>query len=204
MPPASSTVSEPLEQSATDLLSQGFAFLRNGHYAAAQNRLESALGTGELNDAGRTLTYWHLYIAAQAQGQGHAANDALSSFVTLGTEILNNHDRDDESSSNADFAQHFDLPHRLAQARAALNAAWAKHAQSFGRTRQSPVLVHNTDEIHYFLELAPPCAPGNTRHAYALSNTPKNLAANLSEVQLRCGEGESPTVNYFFLTVEGL
>lgn len=202
IPPAS--VETPLlEQSATELLSQGFAFLRNGHYPAAQNRLERALATGELNDAGRTLTYWHIYIAAQAQQRMQVANDALSSFVALGTEILNNRDQDDAARDGSDFAQHFDLRHRLAQARATLNAAWAKHTRSFGRTAQSPVLVHNTDEIHYFLELAPPCAPGNTRHAYALSNTLNPQPTNLSEVQLRCGEDESAAVNYFFLTVGG-
>jgi hypothetical protein len=189
--------------SATEHLGRAFGLFRNSHHQAAARQFQAAIDSGELNDAGRSLAYWHIAAAHQATGAAAAAQDALESFIVVSVDLLTEHARDKAAdASNDDFIQRFDLVRRVARARAELSVAWTEHTQTFGRSAGSPVPVHNVAEIHYFLELAPPCPPGHPRKAYESRTLAPAQAPGISEIQLTCDEGRVQA-QYYFVAVEG-
>ena len=174
-------------------LKRGFDLLRADQNVAAAHAFRAAIGTGNLNDAGRALGYWHVYLAEQGAGHSDPASDALASFIVVAEDIL--HVRRAlryAEDGDSDFVDRFDLKRRLARARAVLSATWATHASAFGRSRAHPVPVHNPAERDYFLEVASPCAQVG---APPRSGQP-SLLSDTEQVELSC-VGVAPT-RYFF------
>jgi hypothetical protein len=201
--PALADDGEPAEDgvSAGALLRRAFDFFKRDDNAAAANAFRAAIATGSLNDAGRALAYWHVYVCEQSLTHNDRAADALSSFVVVAQDVLEirEHLRYAEDDSG-DFVDRFDLKRRLARARAMLSVAWAGETSGFGRSAEAPVPVHSSAEMNYFLELAPPCARAQDRR---IQSSPKNApgASNVAEVNLSC-EGSQGQASYFFQVVE--
>jgi hypothetical protein len=190
-------------EGAAGRLGLAFQLLGAGHHQAASTQFQSAIDTGELNDAGRALAYWHIALAQTAIGASGYAQDALQSFVVVSVELLAiDPNLSQDAVATSDFVTRFDLRRRLARARAELSAAWAEHTNSFGRSMAAPVPVHNDTEMHYFLELAPPCPPGHARRAFQARLSPAQTSQGLSQVQLSC-DGSKLEAEYFFVAVSG-
>ncbi|RYF11331.1 MAG: hypothetical protein EOO40_03520 [Deltaproteobacteria bacterium] len=180
------------ELSASDLLHRGFELFHQDEDAAASQSFRDALGTGGLNDAGRSLAYWHIFVCEQSLGHQDVAAEALSSFVVAAQDVLQQAATGDDAEG---FAVRFDLRRRLARARATLSAVWASHAAIVGRSITRPVLVYDDLEKDFFLQLAMPCA--QTQHREVES--PSALYSPLVErIDVRCdGDDETPRSFYF-------
>ena len=176
---------------ASGWLKRGFELLRVEQNVAAAYAFRTAIGTNTLNDAGRALGYWHIYLAEQGSDRHSAASDALSSFVVVAEDILQIRAslRYAEDGSQ-DFVDRFDLKRRLARARAVLSASWSHHALAFGRSEGHPVPVHSLVEQDYFLEMATPCGDHAARH-----EGPEAGNNHLLQVELTCPG--VPPAHYF-------
>ncbi len=151
-------------ESAASLLERGFAYFRQEELGRASEAFKAAVATGHLNDAGRTLAYWHIYLAERSQGNVDAGAEALAAFVTVGEEVVEMRASQRFAVDSAgDFVDRFDLERRLARARATLSATWANRQPGFGRTPERPVLIHDDAEKTFFLEMAPPCHRARSR-----------------------------------------
>lgn len=187
---------------AGSLLKRAFDYFKNDNNKAAAEAFKAAIATGNLNDAGRALAYWHIFVAEEALGDRNASSDALSSFVVVAQDVMDIREQlryaEDDSG---DFVDRFDLKRRLARARAMLSVAWAYHVGWFGRSTAAPVPVQSTAEMNYFLELAPPCARAHDRHIQASAPAAvPGTAAHMSEVDLSC-DGDHDKTSYFFQVV---
>lgn len=190
-------------QGAAGRLGLAFQLLGAGHHQAASTQFQAAIDTGELNDAGRALAYWHIALAQTAMGAPAHAQDALQSFVVISVDLLAAPQGMASGADGAnDFVTRFDLRRRVARARAELSAAWAEHTTGFGRSLMAPVPIHNETEMHYFLELAPPCPPGHARRAFQARLSAAQTSQGLSQVQLSC-DGSQIEAEYFFVAVTG-
>jgi hypothetical protein len=189
---------------AGGLLKRAFEFFKNDQNRAAADTFKSAIATGNLNDAGRALAYWHIFVAEEAMGNRNASSDALSSFVVVAQDVMEIRERlryaEDDSG---DFVDRFDLKRRLARARALLSVAWAYHTNWFGRSTTAPVPVHSTAEMNYFLELAPPCARSHDRKVQAsIAHPVAGESTSMSEVDLSCDGSHDKTSYYFQVVAE--
>jgi hypothetical protein len=191
--PQASAAASAVPPPASDLLQQGFAALsdRQPHQAVAL--LQAAVATGELNEAGRTLAYWYLFVAWQRLGGEHQSAEALLSFVTVAADLMD--DLAEQSSPTADlFAERFDLKRRLARARATLSAVWAAKADGFGRRSSQPVPVQSSLEQDYFIRLMVPCTD-NLRTSEARPAPP---SSGVQRVIVRCKESQQAAQRFYF------
>lgn len=158
-PPPESVVPDADDPaSAAALLERGFTYFREDMAAQASAAFRGAIATGHLNDAGRALAYWHIYLAERGQGNIEAGADALASFVVVGQDVLDvRNSMRYAVDDSGDFVDRFDLERRMSRARALLSATWAGKVSDFGRSPEHPVLVRDENELKYFLELAPTC-----------------------------------------------
>ena len=171
--------------------------LRDEQPAYATAALRAALATGDLNDAGRALTYWYLYVAEETQGNRRASHDALNDFVVVAETVLALRDSVRfAQSGGSDFVERFDLAGRLARGRALLNLAWAEAHQQFGRSAQEPVPVQSEAEVAYFLELSPAC-PKPLERRVVQSHYLNGAQASVQQVDFRC-RSESAWTTYYF------
>lgn len=184
----------PAASSASALLERALDALQNDRPGPATAALRAALATGDLNEAGRTVAYWYLYVAEQARRNGPAARDALADFVAVGEDVLAlRHDERFAEAGGSDFVDRFDLEGRLARSRATLSLAWAARVPGYGRDAAHAVPVHNAQEMAFFLELAPPCA-----HRLEVRASEQVLAGgHITQVELSC-EGLSNPARYYF------
>ena len=200
-PSAAQAPGEPTDDSdsAGALLKRGFDFFSADKNQEAADMFRAAVATGNLNDAGRALAYWHIYVAEQSMAHVDIAADALEAFVVVSQDVLEIRGQlkyaEDDSG---DFVDRFDLKRRLARARATLSADWAGHVGIFGRSSRNPVPIHSVTEMNYFLELAPPCAQANDRSVAA--GPQQSGAAGVSEVDMSCNAGAGK-VSYYFQVV---
>lgn len=171
--------------------------LRDGQPGYASAALHAALSTGELNDAGRALAYWYIYVADTMQGQAQSSHDALADFVAISDSVLatREHVRFAESGGT-DFVDRFDLVGRLARGRALLNLAWAEGHAAFGRSADVPVPVRSEEELAYFVELTPACSHPLERKTSQMKTVGGNNAS-LRQVDFRCGNQMSDTTFFF-------
>lgn len=195
-PTVAAAPSDAETATAGALLKRAFDFFKDDHNAEAAATFRAALATGNLNDAGRALAYWHIYLSEQSQGRANQGIDALASFVVVAQDVLSIREQlryaEDDSG---DFVDRFDLKRRLSRARAILSAAWAGQTGAFGRSAEQPVLVHNSAERDFFLQMMPPCGHPHGRRVATRQED------RVQQVDLSC-VGETNQASYYFQTVE--
>ena len=183
--------------SAAELLQRGFAFFHDDKPALAGASFRAAIATGNLNDAGRALAYWHVYLAERTQGHTELGADALESFLAAGQEVMDARESPLFSmQGGADFVERFDLDRRMTRARALLSAVWAARIATFGRSANRPVPVRSDSEVEDFLEHAPPCADAPDRQTSRQPVVADN-DTTLEQVTLRCHDRRD-TTDYWF------
>jgi hypothetical protein len=184
------------DTSAAGLLERGFAHFRQDQARAAGDSFRAAINTGHLNDAGRALAYWHIYLAERSSGNLEGGADALSSFIVVGQDVLEVRGNTKYAvDENGDFVERFDLERRLARARAILSATWAAKVPKFGRTQTHPVPIVDSSEIEYFLEAAPACGKAAKR----IETTPA-APGEPTHVTVKCEQSSQGAVDYYFKT----
>ncbi len=155
---------EEHDNSASAHLERAFHRLRIAEYDGAARSFEAAIGTNNLNDSGRALAYWHVYLCRAQTGEEDAAADALMSFTVVAEDMLDDSDElSHEYLASRDFVERFNLEGRLARARATLAALWVDRSADYGRSGGQPIRVQSSQELDVFLELAPPCDTAETR-----------------------------------------
>lgn len=164
MAPAPVAVEEEVDDSVSAHLERAFRAFRHEEFKNSSESFVSAIATQNLNDSGRALAYWHLYLCGAHLGDEDAAAEALTSFIVVATDMLDEADRYSfERMSSHDFIERFDLPGRLARARATLAAMWVGRSDVYGRSDGQPIRVNSAAELDAFLELAPPCSEATQR-----------------------------------------
>ncbi|MEM6532594.1 MAG: hypothetical protein AAF654_08215 [Myxococcota bacterium] len=164
MAPNPVVVEEEFDDSASGYLERAFHAFRLGQYADASEAFGAAISTNNLNDSGRALAYWHVYLCQAQLGMEDASAEALMSFSVVASDMLDPADTySHEYMASRDFATRFNLEGRLARARATLSAMWVDRSIDYGRTDGQPIRVNSDEELDAFLELAPPCTDAAQR-----------------------------------------
>lgn len=197
LPPAAADEPPEDDNSAARLLERGFNHFRQDEVRQAGEAFRAAVATGHLNDAGRALAYWHIYLAERSQGRVEAGADALAFFIVVGDDVMEARKTTRYAiDDSGDFVDRFDLDRRLARARAILSAIWADKVPGFGRSPDRPVPVRDDNEKNYFLELAPPCNRALERTVRE-EIAPESTMAQ--KVTVTC-DRETTGVDYYFMS----
>ncbi|MEL6339145.1 MAG: hypothetical protein AAFQ65_04510 [Myxococcota bacterium] len=152
------------DNSASAHLERAFYHFRLSHYRAAASSFQEAIKTNNLNDSGRALAYWHIYLCRAHLNDEDGGADALMSFSVVAEDMLNPDDRfGREYSASREFVERFDMDARLARARAILAALWVDRSADYGRSGLQPIRVRSDQELSMFLEIAPPCNNADER-----------------------------------------
>lgn len=182
--------------SAGELLEQGLVAFRTGAFDEAMYAFEQAVATGHLNDAGRSLAYWHIFEASVHTTRQDAGLDALASFVSVADEMVSQigvtrfaHE------DNSDFVERFLVVPKLERARGIVSAAWANRVADFGRSAERAVPVQSTGEMMHFVDALDGCRSWREA-SRAITQTTYGQIARLT---LACQSGQSRVNVYFDL-----
>lgn len=191
------------DDSAGGLLEKGFHHFNRDEHAEATRAFAQAIGTNNLNDAGRALAYWHVYLSEKRLSREDKSAEALYSFTIVAQDILDMRSETKYAvTESGDFVERFNLPARLARARALLSVTWALRSPDFGRSAQMAVPVFDDVELDYFLELAPPCAGAYDRQIDR-EVLRVDEGSSLEHVTLFCA-GQASGVDYFIERIASL
>lgn len=182
------------DDSAGGLLERAFAQFNSDDYSASAKTFEKSIATNNLNEAGRSLAYWHIYLAEKRMGHEDKSTDALASFTTVAQELM------ESRGASGDFIERFSLDARLSRARAILSATWAKRVPGYGRSASDAVPVFDQVEADYFAEIAPPCATAKRRQTD--KHTVSQRSGNeLQRVTIYC-DGQKAGTDYYLEIVK--
>jgi len=152
------------DDSAGAMLEKGFLYFHQDQPRDAADAFATAISTGNLNDAGRALAYWHIAESERRLHNEDRTAEALASFALVAQDVIDVREQHRYAvDEEGDFVEHFKLRQRVDEARGYLNAIWAQRAQSFGRTTENPVVMQTADEARYFIEFVSPCSGGPDR-----------------------------------------
>jgi hypothetical protein len=147
------TIDPPKKLPAGKYLGSGLSLYVQKQYQQASGVFQSAIETGDLNDAGRALAYWHIAQCWSHLDDKDLAAEAYHSFAFVAQDILDMREqrRFAVAADGRDFVSHFKVEKKLAEARAYVNAVWATRDSSYGRSLDDPVVANNTVEINAFV-----------------------------------------------------
>jgi hypothetical protein len=159
-------------ETAAKCIDDGLRLMNHNRLDAAREAFRQALDTRALNDIGRLVAYWHIFLTYRDNKASEGA-DALMSFIVIAEDVLR-----EKSAEIRLAAERMNLKQRLQAARAMLSALWAQEVADYGRSALRPVLVNSEAEKLYFLQLAPPCGPDKNKHISDLPpvKTPDEIA----------------------------
>jgi hypothetical protein len=203
-PPQPPPPADEDESSAGTLLEKGFLFFHQDQPQLASDSFRAAISTGNLNDAGRALAYWHIAEAERRLHHEDDTADALASFVVVAQEVIDvRTSRRFAVDENGDFVDHFNLPLRIAEARAFMNAVWARRQRSYGRSLDNPVVAGSVEEIEIFIRVVSPCSGSPDRAVQreeleSIDGVPVT-PAHVERITVFCSDASS--VDQFFVVV---
>ncbi|MFH1064752.1 MAG: hypothetical protein V1729_06725 [Candidatus Woesearchaeota archaeon] len=192
---AEPVVQEPCDpgQPAGKYLESGFDNVQKNDLVKATRSFECAIATGNLNDAGSALAYWHIGVGYINSGKMDIACEAFSAFIMYSSDLLK--EREDKGAvvdpSGNDFVTSFGLEEKLDQARATLSVEWAKKVDYFGRSERSPIPVRNEREMMLFFGYVHDCF---FKH---FERTPVSEGSSIERVSYGCRE-DGFSAEYYF------
>ena len=185
---------------ASDYLAMGLTFYQANQKSDAARAFNFALSTGNLNNQGRALAYWHLFLAhrdANLQGPGA---EALESFVTVSTDLLDQTGGEEESGANVrEFIDGFNLTERMLLAELVLDALWARRDPEFGRTPERPVQVRDADAERLFVQLFKPCVQSEAPEVKFSAGRHPRRGQRVDKAQISCPNA-GPPMSFYFTT----
>lgn len=115
---------QPVLKGAGELMADGIMAIDIGNYELAAKSLQGALNTGQLNDIGKVLAYWNLFVSA-IKLKRDGMND-LFSFIVIAEDIISvrSEVRYFVEEDGTDFVDRFDLQNKLRIAHNIMEAAW--------------------------------------------------------------------------------
>lgn len=121
------------------------------------NAIESflnAISSGDLNNAGKALSYWNIAECWGKLGNEDQVIGALFNFTLVAQAVLEERDVIRYTvTSDGDFVEKFDLVGKLDFARAYINYTWAIRSNVYGKSRDNPIIAHNTQEANFFVSI---------------------------------------------------
>lgn len=199
--PTQSTQDEQaFDDSAGGLLEKAFYHFNRNELDLAASTFGAAIATNNLNDAGRALAYWHIYLSERRLGHEDKSTEALSSFAVVAEDVIEVRNETRYAITPAgDFVDRFNLDTRLSRARAILSATWVKRMPDFGRSAELAVPVFDEAELDYFFEIAPPCNESVERQIDR--QMAPHRRDNVQMVTLYCG-GNPDGTEYFIEMID--
>lgn len=191
----------PLDEDAPAgvLLERGMDSFGVDNFDDSSRAFQAAISTHRLNDAGRVLAYWHIFLSEHNLGNHQASTDALSSFVASAEEVISMREEVQFAvDATGDFVDRFDLHERLARGRALLSAAWAGQHRDFGRSQARPVPVRSGAEALYFLDAVTPCDQGTRSFDRRALTFGAASAATTERITVQCVDDGAFNADYYF------
>jgi hypothetical protein len=131
-PPIENPAPEPKtvikEHSAGEYLEFAFMQYHNRLWASSINSFELAIGTGNLNDAGRALAYWHIGDCYLKLSREDEAAEAFFFFMVVGQSILEE-ERRYAVTADGDFTTHFGLEKKIQDAIMFFQGLWVERQE---------------------------------------------------------------------------
>ncbi len=196
---------EPIREGgrASDYLALGLTFYNGNQKLEAIEAFNKAIATGDLNNQGRALAYWHLFLSYRDENVTSHGADALSSFVTVASLLMQQAaegvDGEDLLEHVKVFIERFDLRDRLLLAEVTLEAIWAHKDEAYGRSPMRPVLLQGARAQRLFLHVFKPCSTQNNDAASVRFSRAAYLVQDKSidEATVECPD-ESSAQSFFF------
>jgi hypothetical protein len=188
------------EARASDYLALGLSHYQANQKPEAARAFERALSTGNLNNQGRALAYWHLFLAERDGNLQGAGADALESFVTVAQLLLDDRasGSDDSGDNVAEFIDGFNVSERMLLGQLVLDALWARRDPSFGRTPDRPVRVRDAEAERLFVQLYRPCMQTEAP-AVQFSAARHPVQGRVDRAQISCTNA-GPELSFYFTT----
>lgn len=129
MPP-STTVEKEVKvvhkpETASEFLELAFMQYHRALWKEAADTFTLAVGTGNLNDAGRALAYWHIAECYLNLRNEDEAAEAYLAFTLVAKDILDIREKRKYAvTDQGDFVQHFKLEKRMNDAVDYINDLW--------------------------------------------------------------------------------
>lgn len=188
---------------ASDYLAMGLNFYQANQKVDAAHAFTLALDTGNLNDQGRALAYWHLFLAHRDSNLSGPGAEALQSFITV-SNLLFQEDKElagyVEDEPIHDFIEGFNLNERFLLAELLLDAIWARRDPSFGRTPERAVLVRDIQAERLFVQLFKPCDNPEAAPSVEFSQAVQQHNGHaIDRAQILC-PGAAQRGSFFFTT----
>ncbi len=174
------------EIGAADYLEAGFEYIQKNAVKEATHSFGCAVSTGYLNDAGSALAYWHIAAGHSDLGHMDEACEAFTAFILYASDLL-----EERAERSNDFVTNFSLEEKLDQARATISVEWAKRSSYFGRSEDSPIPVHNEDEMQLFFSYLHDC------FFKSFDRNPISEGSNIERILYECRE-DGGSEEYFF------
>jgi hypothetical protein len=196
---------EPIKAGAraSDYLALGLTHYNGSEKLQAIDAFHKALETGDLNNQGRALAYWHLFLSYRDEHLSSHGAEALESFITVSHLLLQ---QSDDGVDGEDLLEHvrtfierFDLRDRLMLAEVTVEALWAHKDDGYGRTPQRPVLIGSARAQRLFVHVFKPCSEEqNENTKVRISKAAFTVNAQpVDEAKITC-PGEDRVVSLFF------
>jgi len=189
------------EVRASDYLALGLGHYQNNRKAEAAQAFEHALSTGNLNNQGRALAYWHLFLAERDVNLQGPGAEALESFVTVAQLLIEDSvTGSDESGDNvAEFIDGFNVSERMLLGQLVLDALWARRDPSFGRTPDRPVRVRDAEAERLFVQLYRPCVQTEAPAVQFSAAGYTGGKGQLDRAEISCTSA-GPELSFYFST----
>jgi len=208
MQPASPvhTPAEPVKAGgrASDYLALGLTFYNGNQKVEAVDAFQRALETGDLNNQGRALAYWHLFLSYRDDKLSSQGAEALASFVTVSRLLMQQSvdklDGEDLLEHVVTFIERFDLRDRLMLAEVTLEALWAHHDNGYGRSPDRPVLLGGARAQRLFLHVFKPCTEEESNENARVRIVKAVFTVNaqpIDEAKISC-PGQDKVVSLYF------
>ena len=196
---------EPIREGgrASDYLALGLTFYNGNQKLEAIEAFGKAIATGDLNNQGRALAYWHLFLSYRDESVTSHGADALSSFVTVASLLVQQSqegvDGEDLLEHVKVFIERFDLRDRLLLAEVTLEAIWAHKDEAYGRTPGRPVFLEGARAQRLFLHVFKPCTAQNSDAANVKFSRAAYLVheQSVDEATVECPDENAAQSFYF-------
>jgi len=185
--------------SVTAFMTQAFEEFNASRFKASVRAFNNALATGDLNDAGRIMAYWHLFVAYNKLSNMHRSMESLTSFVVVAEDAV----RELMGVSTLleptyDFLRQFGLERRLVRARAILSAAWAWKSPGYGKSESNPIIIEDMNERNDFLELYTDCPLDGQSLKEIYHHEASKQSTRLQHVVMTCHKGNTQNHTFYF------
>jgi hypothetical protein len=189
---------------ASDYLALGLSLYQANEKSDAAHAFQLALQTGNLNNQGRALAYWHLFLAHRDGNLQGPGAEALDAFITVSNDLIEeSHCTGAEDCADVrEFVDGFALTDRLLLAELVLDALWARRDPAFGRTPDRPVSVHDAESERLFVQLFKPCAQSAEPQVHFSAQSRQSHAheaERVDQAQISCPDASAP-VSFYFTT----